>query len=285
MALLSGDGRASWDGWYVFPARYKDISPTAAVAITVFDGEGALLGGCTLPLFHRSLLLREGLQRARLWIGRAACLHVVSTTPALADEEDERDDEPLRLRKLLEARRRGHMPACGWLDRLSLPRVAAALAEDTTPTTPEAKAAALVARSSAVAAEASLLLDLPSFTYPILFDEEPYAPPTARTLDADWQQTIDRWTGRVCYVNTTRGELSWRFPAQLRPAAETDTQHRWAQRLAVVWDPDIGADNLSDVKFFKVETPHPPTPLLLPPPPIAPPNLPTRARGSSPAVS
>eukprot|EP00741_Cyanophora_paradoxa_P022587 tig00000248_g21812.t1 len=152
-----------WGESLAFPARVRDLSRDARLAVTAWEsrgpGEALALGSAVVPLFSRRGLLKQGRKKLTLVEGasfaggRDGVPPGTGPAPTLAPPKPRPGDEMDRLEKLMRRFDRGEIPSVDWLDRLAFRHIERVNKES------EGKR-----RSNTY-----LYVELPVFEYPVAF--------------------------------------------------------------------------------------------------------------------
>eukprot|EP01018_Ginkgo_biloba_P009326 Gb_01861 [translate_table: standard] len=110
-----------WNELISLPAKYRDLTAHAQLALTVWDvsypRHEVAIGGATLQLFNGKKQLKTGKQKLRLWLGREADGSVPTSTPGKVPKQERGETE--RLEKLVNKFERGQIQRIDWLDELA----------------------------------------------------------------------------------------------------------------------------------------------------------------------
>eukprot|EP00897_Mesotaenium_endlicherianum_P004521 jgi/Mesen1/4097/ME000215S03375 len=141
-----------WNEWVTLSVKYSDLTANAQLAFTVWDVAQprceVAVGGATLPLFGRKrTTLRTGATKLHLAPSRVADGSLPSSTPGKLD----------RLEKLVSKFDRGELARCDWLDRLAF-KAYERMREDHR-------------RRHRGARHLAILVELPTFEHPVVFQE------------------------------------------------------------------------------------------------------------------
>ncbi|KAI3656482.1 hypothetical protein MP638_006069 [Amoeboaphelidium occidentale] len=147
-----------------FPMSVNELPLSAQLVITIYADAKTVVGGTTLKLFHVNGILRSGLYRLFLHIGKDADARDTSST-SFRDPETQNVDSKLnevrdRLLKLEASEKkyeRGEVVKISWLDDKTFAEVEKAKAEFFDETH-----------------ELYLYFELPRYEFPVIFKEKPY---------------------------------------------------------------------------------------------------------------
>ncbi|CAO3673179.1 unnamed protein product [Umbelopsis vinacea] len=112
-----------WNEWLVLPVKYRDLSASAQLVITVWDIEKPRktvpVGGTTIKLFGKYLTMRKGKHKLYVWPGVEADGKNETATPSELKENNEMD----RLEKLVKKHDAGDIQPVDWLDSLAFRQI------------------------------------------------------------------------------------------------------------------------------------------------------------------
>ena len=150
-----------WDSLLSFAPKYRDLGPTAQIALTVWEvreGEEnpSPLGGTTMRLFSKKGRLKAGNHTLKLWLGQEGDITYPSSTPGKVPVAER--GHAGHVERILKKHQRGELQPVSWLDALSVPIAERFLASE----------------SEKVRKDGDLLelvIDIPSFDLPVLYQD------------------------------------------------------------------------------------------------------------------
>jgi len=251
----SSHSEAQWDEWVVLPMKYRDLSRSAMLAMTVWSATGKPLGGTTLAFFDADGVLRTGLQKLVLWPGVEADGSVNSATLGHSAALD----DAFRFERAREQYERGEMRPVSWLDQLAFERMdglrgASMLLDEGLgwsggvagghSSCDGGVALRQLARGGGV-----LSVILPTFGSPVLYECEAYANapaplPALLALHGSGADGVGARAGTLG-GDTGSGATTLGAPSGAAPA-------RWAAQLVLIDDAEVDAPNPVELKYRKL---------------------------------
>ncbi|KAL4535341.1 hypothetical protein Ndes2526B_g06236 [Nannochloris sp. 'desiccata'] len=151
----------SWDSLLSFAPKYRDLGPTAQIALTVWEvreGEEAPspLGGTTMRLFSKKGRLKAGNHTLKLWLSQEGDIAYPSSTPGKVPVSER--GHAGHVERTLEKHQRGELHPVSWLDALSVPIAESFLASESEKVRKDGELLELV-------------IDIPSFDLPVLYQD------------------------------------------------------------------------------------------------------------------
>ncbi|RIB03510.1 atypical PIKK PI3K protein kinase [Gigaspora rosea] len=143
-----------WNEWLTIPVKYRDLTVTSQLALTVWDVYGPRkvvpVGGTTFRLFGKHNTLRRGKHKLYLWPDVEADGYERTSTPSKVGDKNEMD----RLEKLVKRYERNDMAKLEWLDNLAFRQIEK-----------------IHKQESSKSKNLYLYIDLPKFDFPVVFSE------------------------------------------------------------------------------------------------------------------
>ncbi|GJJ71006.1 phosphatidylinositol 3-kinase [Entomortierella parvispora] len=147
----------AWNEWIALPIKYRDLPLNAQLTFTVWDAASPRkvepIGGSTMKLFGPFNIILTGRQKLRMWPDCEADGSEFTKTPSDTGERDEMD----RFEKLLKKQDRGDIPRTEWLDNLAYRQIEQ-----------------IHKKYAAQSDKMLLIIELPRFDFPVIFDEYAY---------------------------------------------------------------------------------------------------------------
>ncbi|CAM9241184.1 unnamed protein product, partial [Choristocarpus tenellus] len=177
-----------WDDVLCFPLRYRDLTRSTKLVITVWGVGDRLIGLTTMPFFDENGSLKMGLQKQSfqfsskcppVWDPAAPPLpQKIEGSPGWDDysvsERTLSEDWGFRLERMKEKYQLGAVDRADWLDPASLARVE----QLTTALADPAKLRSHKAYQSEVEtllrSKPFMVIELPYFAHPVIHEERPY---------------------------------------------------------------------------------------------------------------
>ena len=248
----------SWDYLLTFAPKYRDLLPTAQIALTVWEvREGAEkgaapLGGTTLRLFSKKGRLKAGNQRLKLWLGREGDSGFPSRTPGKVPVAER--GRAGHVERALKKYQRGEFESVPWLDALAVKAAQEMLTAD----------AEEMRRNSGVEEVLQFIVDVPSFPLPVLYQDSFLPGSTA----AAGVPSSSSSSSSSAVAASTEEALSTPITSTAAQAQATTTTTTTAQQqnihylskclangtggIILMHDPEVGRENPSEIKAQKL---------------------------------
>ncbi len=261
-----------WDSLLSFAPKYRDLNPTAQIALTVWEireGEEkpSPIGGTTMRLFSKKGRLKAGNHTLKLWLDQEGDISYPSFTPGKIPVSER--GHAGHVEKTLKKHRRGELQPLPWLDALSI-RVA------------ETFLASEAEKLRKDTQQLELVIAMPDFGLPVLYQDStvPSAATTAtgvraggvpsaaalakyeaerRVLDALGTPMPGTSGSGVAVPSTSKAaaagvEAAATQTAAVEPSTESlgPTLASGTGRLILIDDPELGKENPSEIMAQKL---------------------------------
>jgi phosphatidylinositol 3-kinase len=262
----------SWDSLLSFAPKYRDLNPTAQIAVTVWEvREGkenpSPLGGTTMRLFSKKGRLKTGNHTLKLWLGQEGDITYPSSTPGKIPVAER--GQAGHVERTLKKQQRGELEPVPWLDALSI-----TIAENLLNSESE--------KLRKNGRKLELVVEIPAFDLPVLYQDS--VVPTSslsilnsgggggakteaelRTMDALATPMPGTSGSKVALASTSKtagaagagaATPSSSSPLATRKEPSTETLSislaSGTGRLILIDDPELGKENPSEIKAQKL---------------------------------
>ena len=245
-----------WDSLLTFAPKYRDLGPTAQIAVTVWEvregiPEPVALGGTTLRLFSKKGRLKAGSHALKLWLDKTGDISCPSTTPGKSPVAGR--GRAGHIERALKKFQRGEFEAVPWLDALAVKAAQDALAVET-----EANR-----KNGGLLEDLQIILEIPHFPLPVLFQDavlsaDSSAPPAAAVLESTGDALSTPLPG-------TSGSGVAAAPATATSGGNDASSENatllgmlgrslatGTGRIIIIHDPEVGKESPAEVKAQKL---------------------------------
>jgi len=265
-----------WDSLLSFAPKYRDLGPTAQIALTVWEvreGEEnpSPLGGTTIRLFSKKGRLKVGNHTLKLWLGQEGDITYPSSTPGKIPVAER--GHAGHVERILKKHQRGELQPVSWLDSLSVPIAERYVASESEKVRKNGELLELV-------------IDIPSFDLPVLYQDS-IVPSSSTSKSAVGAPSVATESGAayakyeaekrvmdalgvpmpgtsgsgVAVASTSKAAAAATSPEEATPSTtsiepSTETLSRslasGTGRLILIDDPELGKENPSEIKAQKL---------------------------------
>lgn len=243
------EGGCQWESLLSFAPKYRDLGPTAQIALTVWEvREGSPgpvpLGGTTLRLFSKKGRLKAGSHALKLWLGKTGDISCPSSTPGKSPVAGR--GRAGHIERALKKFQRGEFEAVPWLDALAVKAAQDALASET-----EASR-----KNGAAIEDLQIVVEIPPFQLPVLFQDAVLSaagstPAAAAVIEStgDALSTPLPGTSGSGVAAATPGPTS---PGSAALGVLGRSLATGTGRIIIIHDPEVGKESPAEVKAQKL---------------------------------
>lgn len=181
-----------WDYVATFPMKFRDLSLDSVITFSVRNSDDEIVGGTTLRLFNKDGVLKSGKQKLLFFLGKNTDRNIIpefNETSGDLFEDIAHVDHSFHMEKLLEKYKANFSQTkvvdksrVDWLDRLTLGRIHTALggnmsnrslvcSDETDNILESIGPFGLSQEEEKFSSLCFLIVELPKFPFPVLFDE------------------------------------------------------------------------------------------------------------------